>query len=217
MNFEASIGKVMEFLPKTIGASNHGVLTKNQLKMLAKLDDSGTVGKLIETVTNPRLEYAYKAQSNYSIAAIRLQDVGSEGTKTVARGAVSVVNPGEKALVKARVSVGENGEVIRANGFIDASKDAGELDNTFASVRRNRGTISAKARVEDAIGANVEFNEGKAEQFALNVPNGEKAVGTVKEDITKLGTRINEFMSNIGDIFGRKTKPNTTPVTIPVE
>ena len=213
MNFQVGMRKMMEFIPTTVGAKGNVVLNKLQLKLLAKADKTGTISKILETVSNPQLEVAYKAQSNYSIAAMHLRDIGADGSKTVARGAISVVNPGEEAVVKARLSVGENGEVLSGNGFIDIGKDSGNLENVYTSTRRKNGVLTVESRVEDTLGEHIEINEEKAEEFLANIPRGEKLVGKYKGMLLRLGTGIDKFMADVRSKFGYKRYPHiSTPV-----
>ena len=113
-----SIGKIMskivKALPKTEGAAGKITLGRVQLEAIAKKDQEA--GKVIKQALNglkdPKLDVAYKAESNYAIAGMRLRD----GKQVLNQGAVSITNPGtSQAVVKYHVSA-DGGKTLQANG-----------------------------------------------------------------------------------------------------
>lgn len=188
--------KIMDLIPRTIGANGHFTIPKKLLLEMAAKDKTGSAQKLLEGVQNPNLEVAYKAQSNYSIAAINLRD----GQKSVAKGAVSVVNPGEEALVKTRISIGENGKVVQANGFVDASKYP-DVNDVSASISRKNGVQTIRTRVGDAMGYNASVDTEKAQELLRKIPKGEELVEGYRETVSKAATKANEAMEKVRKVF----------------
>ena len=210
--FLSEIGvKVMDIIPKSMGAKGHFTIPKRQLLELAAQEETGAATRIIEGLQNPNLEVAYKAQSNYSIAAINLRD----GQRSVAKGAVSVVNPGEEAIVKTRISVGENGEVMQANGFVDAGKYP-DVNDSAVNVAKKNGVITAAGRVGDAFGGNARIDTAKAEGILEQIPNGERAIMNYRDSMTDLATSANRIMQQVKDAFaGRSPKPSLEKVLVP--
>lgn len=122
MSIGKIMGKIVKMLPKTEGAAGKITLGRTQLTQIAQQDQKAArvINKALEKTTNPKLDIAYKAESNYAIAGMRLRD----GKKVVGQGAVSITNPGSsQAVVKYRASA-DGGKTLQANGFIDSGKVA---------------------------------------------------------------------------------------------
>ena len=159
-NVARIIGKIVSVLPKTEGAKGGFTLSRKQLVELAKRsgDDKTLKAFLSKKPEISSLDLAYKSKSNYSIGAFRVM----AGKTPYATGAVSVTNPGTtRSVIKARVSVGENGKIGQANGFIDAGKHADVKDAAMS--------LSYKGGASE-----VHLSSGKA--FAANVKTNEDAV-----------------------------------------
>ena len=100
----------------------------------------------------------YKAKSNYNVAAFRLRD----GKEAVANGAVSLQNPGTtESIIKYRLNVGENGNILRTNGFGDFGKQL-DVDDLGAAVSRRKGITSVEADSGKAFRVAAELNEEEA-------------------------------------------------------
>ena len=190
-------GKIMEYIPKSMGATGRFTIPKGNLVELAKADESGVVQRIVEGMQNPTLDVAYKAQYNYSVAALNLRD----GQKSVVRGAVSVVNPGEQAMVKTRLAVGEKGnEVAQVHGFVDASKYPSVNDCSGGFSRRN-GVMTSDVRVSDAFGAHISADTAKTEEFLSQFPRGEEIVRDYREAMTDGATQAEKAMQAVREAF----------------
>lgn len=162
-----SIGKIMskivKALPKTEGAAGRITLGRTQLEALGKQDKR--TGELIQKALNglkePKLDVAYKAESNYAIAGMRLRD----GKKVIGQGAVSITNPGSShAVVKYRASA-DSGKTLQANGFIDGGKVADGKD-IAAGMSRKGGKVTTDLSVGQATRHHIEFDEQKGVELA---------------------------------------------------
>ena len=162
-----SIGKIMskivKALPKTEGAAGKITLGRTQLEALGKKDKK--TGELIQKALNglndPKLDVAYKAESNYAIAGMRLRD----GKQVLNQGAVSITNPGtSQAVVKYHVSA-DGGKTLQANGFIDAGKAADGKDIAVGMSRKG-GKVTADFSTGQATRHHIEFDEQKGVELA---------------------------------------------------
>ena len=162
-----SIGKIMskivKALPKTEGAAGKITLGRTQLEALGKKDKK--TGELIQKALNglkdPKLDVAYKAESNYAIAGMRLRD----GKQVLNQGAVSITNPGtSQAVVKYHVSA-DGGKTLQANGFIDAGKAADGKDIAVGMSRKG-GKVTADFSTGQATRHHMEFDEQKGVELA---------------------------------------------------
>lgn len=163
MTIARIMGKIVKFLPKTEGAAGKITLGRAQLTQIAQQDQKAAkvIEKLIEKTTNPKLDIAYKAESNYAIAGLKLRD----GKKVVANGAVSITNPGSNsAVVKYRASV-DGGKTLQANGFLDGGKVADGKD-IAVSLSRKGGKVKGDLEIGQATGHHVEFVEQEAVDLA---------------------------------------------------
>ena len=162
-----SIGKIMskivKALPKTEGAAGKITLGRTQLEALGKKDKK--TGELIQKALNrlkdPKLDVAYKAESNYAIAGMRLRD----GKQVLNQGAVSITNPGtSQAVVKYHVSA-DGGKTLQANGFIDAGKAADGKDIAVGMSRKG-GKVTADFSTGQATRHHIEFGEQQGIELA---------------------------------------------------
>ena len=155
-----AIPKIIKMIQKMEGSKGALSLGAKQLKMLAKEDTK--LAKMLSRVDNPSLDIAYKAKSNYNIAAFRLRD----GKEVVANGAVSLQNPGTaESIIKYRLNVGENGNILRTNGFGDFGKQL-DVDDLGAAVSRRKGITSVEADSGKAFRVAAELNEEEAVKLA---------------------------------------------------
>ena len=154
MNY-LSISKVIGMISKLEGSKGALSLGGKQLNMLAK---DKKIAQVIGRMADPQLDVAYKAKSNYNIAAFRLRD----GKEVVANGAVSLQNPGTtESIIKYRLNVGENGNILRTNGFGDFGKQL-DVDDLGAAVSRRKGITSVEADSGKAFRVAAELNEEEA-------------------------------------------------------
>ena len=173
------IGKIVRMLPKTEGAAGRITLGRTQLKMLGKQDKK--VGELVQKALKgtkePKLDLAYKAESNYAIAGMRLRD----GKTVLGQGAVSITNPGSsQAVVKYRASA-NGGSTLQANGFLDGGKVADGKDMAV-SLSRKGGKVKNDLEIGQAARHHIEFDEQQAVDLAKKLD---------AQDLLKKYTRAN--------------------------
>lgn len=189
------MGKIVKMLPKTEGTAGKITLGRTQLKYLAKEDQKAAIAvqKTLENVKNPKLDIAYKAESNYAIAGMRLRD----GKKVIGQGAVSITNPGSsEAVLKYRASAKD---ALQANGFIDGGKVADGKD-IAVSLSRKGGKVKSDLEIGQAARNHVEFDEQKAVDLAKDFD-----AGKLLEEYTKatrnLQTNLDGAMVNVRKMF----------------
>ena len=150
-----AIPKIIKMIQKMEGSKGALSLGGKQLNMLAK---DKKIAQVIGRMTDPQLDVAYKAKSNYNIAAFRLRD----GKEVVANGAVSLQNPGTtESIIKYRLNVGENGNILRTNGFGDFGKQL-DVDDVSVAISRQKGKFSTDIRSGKTAGISTELDEQKA-------------------------------------------------------
>ena len=150
-------------LAKMEGSAGKVTLSKTQLEALGENHQNlgEVIRKLTKNLTDPKLDVAYKAESNYAIAGLRLRD----GRKVVGQGAASISNPGSsEAVVKYRASV-NGGQSLQVNGFVDGGKVADTRDIAM-SMSRKGGRVTTDASVSNAMQHHLEFNENQAVELA---------------------------------------------------
>ena len=163
MSIGKIMGKIVKMIPKTEGAAGRITLGRTQLTQIAQQDKkvAKVINKALEKTTNPKLDIAYKAESNYAIAGMRLRD----GKKVIGQGAVSITNPGSsQAVVKYRASA-NGGSTLQANGFLDAGKVADGKDMAV-SLSRKGGKVKSDLEIGQAAGHHLEFDEQQAVDLA---------------------------------------------------
>ncbi len=146
--------KIVRTLPKLQGSAGRMKLSAQQLEQMAKGDKVAekTVRHILANTENPVLEVAYKAEQNYAIAGMRLQD----GKKVLGQGAVSLTNPGTPRSVVKYHLAGQNGN--RANGFVDCGEYPNAADAAF-SISRRQGVLTSDMEVAKAYAHHVKLNE----------------------------------------------------------
>lgn len=150
-----SIPKIISAISKLEGSKGVLSLSGKQLRMLAR---DKKIAQVIGRMVDPQLDVAYKAKSNYNIAAFRLRD----GKEVVANGAVSLQNPGTtESIIKYRLNVGENGKILSTNGFADFGKQLDVNDIEIAAARKNWIT-SAEVKSGKTYRQAAEVNEDEA-------------------------------------------------------
>ena len=187
-----SIGKIMgknvKMLPKTEGAAGRITLGRTQLEMLGKQDKK--VGELVQKtlreVKEPKLDVAYKAESNYAIAGMRLRD----GKSVIGQGAVSITNPGSsQAVIKYRASA-NGGKALQANGFLDGGKVADGKDMAV-SLSRKGGKVKSDLEVGQATRHHIEFDEQQAVDLAKKLD-----AKNILQDYTEATSNLQRTLDN---------------------
>ena len=191
-----SIGKIMskiiKVLPKTEGAAGRITLGRTQLEALGKQDKKA--GELIQKNLNglkdPKLDVAYKAESSYAIAGMRLRD----GKKVIGQGAVSITNPGSsQAVVKYRASA-DGGKTLQANGFIDGGKVADGKDIAVGMSRKG-GKVTADTSVGQATRHHIEFDEQNGVELARQL-DAQQLLKEYTEATNKFQNNLDKMMAN---------------------
>lgn len=196
MGVERILTKLVNYVPKAEGSQGTIKLAAKQLEQIAEKEPE--VGKVIQELTkgakNPTLEIGYKAQSNYSIAGMRLRD----GKNTLASGAVSLNRAGTmNPTIKGRINV-NGGETFCANGFIDTRWTASAKD-IEASVSRRGGKFSFNTEAgnglgKGAYGIHVSANNEEAVIESLENMGAKHVARDVERGTDKLQKHLNEMM-----------------------
>lgn len=191
-----SLPKLIRTIQKLNGSKGALSLGAKQLKFMAK--ENKNLAQALATLKEPAMDVAYKAKSNYNVAAFRLKD----GKNTVVKGAVSLQNPGTReSILKYRLNIGENGTVARSNGFIDTGKKL-NFDDIETFGKRKNGVTSASVASGDAMRFAAEVNEKQAIKLAEQIQpgSGYGFVGRLKSN-SKAGQmieKLNSAWENIG-------------------
>ena len=191
-----SLPKLIRTIQKLNGSKGALSLGAKQLKFMAK--ENKNLAKALATLKEPAMDVAYKAKSNYNVAAFRLKD----GKNTVVKGAVSLQNPGTReSILKYRLNIGENGTVARSNGFIDTGKKL-NFDDIETFGKRKNGVTSASVASGDAMRIAAEVNEKQAIKLAEQIQpgSGYGFMGKLKHN-SKAGQmieKLNSAWENIG-------------------
>ena len=187
------IGKIVRMLPKTEGAAGRITLGRTQLKILGK--QGKEVGELVQKALKgtkePKLDLAYKAESNYAIAGMRLRD----GKTVLGQGAVSITNPGSsQAVVKYRASA-NGGSTLQANGFLDGGKVADGKDMAV-SLSRKGGKVKNDLEIGQAARHHIEFDEQQAVDLAKRL-DAQDLLKSYTEATNRLQRTLDGSMVNI--------------------
>lgn len=202
VNFMNIASKIVRALPKTEGAAGKITLGRTQLEVLAKKDKKTgeLIQKALRDIKEPKLDVAYKAESNYAIAGMRLRD----GKKVVGNGAVSITNPGSShAVVKYRV-LADGGKTLQANGFIDGGKVADGKDIALGMSRKG-GKVTADTSVGEATRHHIEFNEQKGVDLA-NQFDAQQLLKDYTDVTNKLQAQLNRMMVNTRKVLRGKVE-----------
>lgn len=188
MSIGKIMGKIVKMLPKTEGAAGRITLGRTQLEMLGKQDKK--VGELVQKtlreVKEPKLDVAYKAESNYAIAGMRLRD----GKSVIGQGAVSITNPGSsQAVIKYRASA-NGGKALQANGFLDGGKVADGKD-IAVSLSRKGGKVKSDLEVGQATRHHIEFDEQQAVDLAKKLD-----AKNILQDYTEATSNLQRTLDN---------------------
>lgn len=185
-----ALAKLIRMLPKAQGSAGRITLGAKQLEQIAAKNKEAA--KAIKVFTrgteNPALDIAYKAQSNYSIAGIKVRD----GKKVIGQGAVSITNPGtNQAVIKYRAADGG----IQANGFINAGGQA-KADDIAMNFARKGGQIKADVQVGDAMAHHFVGNEQKLVGAAKDL-NADSLLRKYVDTTRKLQQKLDAGMVDV--------------------
>lgn len=197
-----ALAKLVRMLPKAQGSAGRITLGAKQLEQIATKNKKAA--KAIKVFTrgteNPALDIAYKAQSNYSIAGIRVRD----GQKVIGNGAISITNPGtNQAVIKYRAADGS----IQANGFINAGGRA-KANDIAMNIARKGGQIKADVQVGDAMVHHFVGNEQKLVDIAKEL-NADSLLREYVDTTRKFQQKLDAGMVDI-----RKGLRGETPAMV---
>ena len=191
------ISKVIKVLPKTEGAAGKITLGRTQIEALGNQNQNAKrlVHETLNSLKNPKLDLAYKAESNYAIAGLRLRD----GKEVVGQGAVSITNPGSsQAVVKYRASI-DGGKTLQANGFIDGGKVADGKD-IAAGMSRKGGKVKSDLEIGQATRHHIEFDEQKGVELA-NQLDAQYLLKKYTRANNNLQRKLDEIMVDVRKAF----------------
>lgn len=181
-----AIAKIIRAIPKLKGSKGALSLGAEQIRLMAKEDKA--LAKVIGTLKEPTMDIAYKAKSNYNVAAFKLRD----GKNVVANGALSFQNPATtESILKYRINVGENGRVARVNGFVDAGKKL-DFEDIAVAAKSKKGIITAEVESGQALRHAARIDENAAVKLAEQIQPGsgyglkDKILGGTAKARTKL-------------------------------
>ena len=191
------MSKIVRSLPKTEGAAGRITLGRTQIEALGNQNQNAKrlVHATLNSLKNPKLDLAYKAESNYAIAGLRLRD----GKEVVGQGAVSITNPGSsQAVVKYRASI-DGGKTLRANGFIDGGKVADGKD-IAAGMSRKGGKVKSDLEIGQATRHHIEFDEQKGVELA-NQLDAQYLLKKYTRANNNLQRKLDEIMVDVRKAF----------------
>lgn len=158
-----SIPKIINLVSKIQGSKGAVSLGKKQLNMMAQ--ENKAIQTIVKELKDPSLDIAYKAKSNYNVAAFKLRD----GKEAILNGAVSLQNPGTKeSIIKYRLNLGDKGKAASSNGFADLGQIV-DLDNMAVSTVVKNGKTQTQARIGDALGISAKVDQKEILQMTDNV------------------------------------------------
>lgn len=191
------MSKIVRSLPKTEGAAGKITLGRTQIEALGNQNQNAKrlVHATLNSLENPKLDLAYKAESNYAIAGLRLRD----GKEVVGQGAVSITNPGSsQAVVKYRASI-DGGKTLQANGFIDGGKVADGKD-IAAGMSRKGGKVKSDLEIGQATRHHIEFDEQKGVELA-NQLDAQYLLKKYTRANNNLQRKLDEIMVDVRKAF----------------
>ena len=191
------MSKIVRSLPKTEGAAGRITLGRTQIEALGNQNQNAKrlVHATLNSLKNPKLDLAYKAESNYAIAGLRLRD----GKEVVGQGAVSITNPGSsQAVVKYRASI-DGGKTLQANGFIDGGKVADGKD-IAAGMSRKGGKVKSDLEIGQATRHHIEFDEQKGVELA-NQLDAQYLLKKYTRANNNLQRKLDEIMVDVRKAF----------------
>lgn len=161
-----AIAKIIRAIPKLKGSKGALSLGAEQIRLMAKEDKA--LAKVIGTLKEPTMDIAYKAKSNYNVAAFKLCD----GKNVVANGALSLQNPATaESILKYRLNVGENGRVARVNGFMDIGKKL-DFEDIAVAAKSKKGIVTAEVESGQALRHAARIDEKAAVELAEQIQPG---------------------------------------------
>lgn len=206
-NISSIITKVMCTLPKMKGMSGKVHFDAKQIQEFCKrnMADDEILQRLLNRSKNASMDIAYKAKSNYNIAALRLK----EGGKTIATGALSITNPKtSQAGVKYRLTDKGIGTQLRANSFIDGGKPV-DTKNIGVGLSRKNGIVKADFSLGEVSAHHIQGNEDSLVQTAKVFNQNELLRNYVKFN-KNLDQKLGSLMTNVRQAFSGKSQTVNT-------
>lgn len=188
-----AIAKIIRAIPKLKGSKGALSLGAEQIRLMAKEDKA--LAKVIGTLKEPTMDIAYKAKSNYNVAAFKLRD----GKNVVANGALSLQNPATtESILKYRINVGENGRVARVNGFMDAGKKL-DFEDIAVAAKSKKGIITAEVESGQALRHAARIDEKAVVELAEQIQPGSGfgLKGKILGGTAKARTKLNDIWTKL--------------------
>ena len=193
----APINSIASSLGKIIGSSAKVTLGQKQLLQLtkSKLGDKAAenIGKLLSKYPNAKATVAYKAsERGFTVGALQIKN----GKDVIANGAVSVTGLGGKnaPLIKGRLNIGKNGEVLSSKGWIDFRKPP-KLQDIEMATSLKKGVLNMSSAAGKASNSYLKFDTVKAtEALGIKAEAGEfvnmvnNMYAKIHKNMTKLYT-----------------------------
>ncbi len=196
VNFMNIASKIVRALPKTEGAAGKITLGRTQLEALGKQDKKAgeLIRKALKGIEDPKLDVAYKAESNYAIAGMRLRD----GKQVLNQGAVSITNPGtSKAVVKYRASA-DKGKALYANGFLD-SKGSADIGDSALSLTLKNGKRTFDTHIGDATRHHIEFDDHKLAKYPGITAGIKNGIIPAQENVNQVMKKVRQVLRGRAD------------------
>ena len=181
-----NINSLIKGVSKLTGSSAKMTLGKKQVLGALEANNpqvAEKLGTIFGKMKDPKFDIAYKAsERGYTVGAITIRD----GKTVIGNGAASVAGLGtEQAVIKMRMNIGNNGEVLRYSGFNDLAHIP-TLQNAEISSSLKNGVLEYASRNGQAAGSYLRFD----------VPKATEAVG-LKEEGAVLVKKANGFVEKM--------------------
>lgn len=187
-----NISKVIGFLGKMEGnAIKTTVSGKSALKMAeakgAPTELTDALSGLVRKHPKLKADIGYKvSEQGYTVGAVTLRD----GKVVVGTVASSVTGLGtEAAVVKARMQLGKNGEILQYRGFHD-----------FAHTPRIQDSESALSLKNGVLETSFKNGKANAGSYRIDIPKATEAIG-LKEEAALALKKVNSFIGDICNQF----------------
>ena len=193
--FKRTGSKIYEGIRRMEGTKGSMTVSKEQLKYLPQ-EVQRAIKPLLQGAENPTAQIAYKAKSNYNVAAIKIQD----GGRVVGTGAISLTNPGKaNGVLKARINVPDK---AYANGYLDGSAPL-KADDVLSSVLRRGGKVKADVEISKGVGFHLNADEKETKNLLSALTPDRKYGIPAKwnEMISNVQKRFTEFKSRMKEFF----------------
>ncbi len=183
------IQQAVLMIQKVKGTSARVSLNGTKLAEMAKKEGGDEVAEVISGLVkkHPKLkaDVAYKAsEQGFTVGAMTLRD----GKKVLGTGSMSVTGAGtEEALVKARLNIGEKGEILSYRGYTDLAHTP-KVQDIEAAITYKNGILEGTNKCGEFSGS----------RYRVDIPKTVEAAG-LKEEGTVLLKDINKGSASIID------------------